>query len=281
MEKRTELLRVHPGARAVVLIVHGMGEYAERYGWLVDQLYHAQYTVWVGDLPGHGGFGILGHLEDFREYLLVLENDLLRLQAQFPKLPIVLFGHSMGGLIVLRYLQELQKPTALSAVTLSSPALDVAIPISKSTLRLAGVLSSTMPRLRLSTRIQAKDVTRNLEIQHAYTNEQRVLKKASVRFLHEFFKAMDTCRRKDIKLEIPVLWMQAGADRVVSVIASRAGFERLQAADKTYREYPDCYHELFNEPNRMEIFHDWLRWLEEHIPGAQIHRETYPSPLPS
>jgi lysophospholipase len=255
----------HP--RAVLILMHGLGEYSERYDWVAEEFRRAGYAVLSGDLPGHGeSKGRRGHIQRFDDFLDVVDEHCHRAAQKYPGVPVVLFGHSMGGLIAIRYLQTRYLPAAvpkLQAVLLSSPSLQTTVPVSPTLMKVVRTLSRVSPTLLQSTRIQPEDVCRRAEIREVYARDQRILHKVTVRFLDEFFRAMDAAVAAPVCVEVPVLLCQAGADSLVSTEVNARFMERLDAPQKRYTVYPECYHELLNEPERETVLQDMLDWLRE------------------
>jgi len=252
--------------QAVIVLVHGLGEYCERYEWAASQFVEQGYAVLGVDLPGHGKSALRqGHVRSFSEFLDAVDEQISRAESLYPGVPLILFGHSMGGLVIVRYLQIRKRPASVRAVLLSSPSLQTANPISGTQLRLAGLLSRVWPTFLQSAGIRAENVTRSPEIRVFYASSDRVLHRFSVRLLTEFFQAMDAAIAFPTRIDVPILVAQAGEDKLVSVATNRAFVDNLVAADKQYKVYPDCYHELLNEPERETIFAEMTAWLDAHF----------------
>lgn len=253
--------------QAVLILMHGLGEYSERYDWAAEEFRRSGYAVFSGDLPGHGeSTGRRGHIQRFDDFLDVVDEQCQRAEQKYPGVPIVLFGHSMGGLIVIRYLQTRYRPGSvpkLHAVLLSSPSLQTTVQVSPALMRVVRTMSRVSPTLLQSTRIQPEDVCRSAEIREVYARDQRILHKVTVRFLDEFFRAMDAAVAAPVSVEVPVLLCQAGSDRLVSAEVNKRFMERLNAPQKRYKVYPTCYHELLNEPERETVLTDMMDWLRK------------------
>jgi lysophospholipase len=248
--------------RAVVALVHGLGEFCMRYDWVATQFVENGYAVISRDLPGHGPHAQpRGHINNFHEFLDAVDGLLTNAQTKYPGKPIILFGHSMGGLIIVRYTQTRRLPDAVKAVVLSSPSLQTSIPVSPTTIKFARVLARVWPTFQQSSRIAPEAVSRSAEIRDFYRSNKDILHKLSIKFLLEFLDAMDASVADSTRANVPVLTMQAGQDKLVSIDATTKFHETLSSPDKTFKLYPPCHHELLNEPEREEILSDILAWL--------------------
>lgn len=240
-------------AKGVIVIVHGALEHHRRYGWLIEMWRSLGFIVIMGDLPGHGEItrGNRGHIDSFDEYLREVK-DWIKTAYQY-NLPIFLLGHSMGGLISLRLLQE--EKMELAGVILSSPCLGLVKKPGKFLDFLSYGLNVVVPQLRMNAGISVKLCTRNREVQAADMHDHLYIKKVSVRWYRELNRGMKEAFEKISQLQdIPILVMQAGDDKIVDKLAVREWFNQIPSSEKRFKEWPHCYHEIFNEPEREEVF---------------------------
>jgi len=258
--------------RGAVALVHGAGEHCGRYEHVADHLNRAGYAVLGLDLPGLGRSpGRRGHVESFEDYLGAVDATRARLEALHPGVPQFLYGHSMGGLIAVRWLQS-RAPAAqagLGGAILSCPCLDLALPLPPALLRTAALIERVWPTFTQSNRIPASAVSRTPEVVAAYAHDPLVVRSVSVRWAMELQRAMLAARAGPARAEVPVLVLQAGADQLVSAAATRAYAERLEAPRKLYREFPGWYHELHNEPGRDEVLALLTGFLDETLAVAR------------
>jgi lysophospholipase len=256
----------HDNPQAVIVIVHGLGEFCLRYDWAASQLVNSGYAVLSRDLPGHGPLAEpRGHIEHFDVFLDTLDSLFDEAARRYPAKPIVLFGHSMGGLISVRYAQMRSFPEAVKAMVLSSPSLQTSVPVSPATIRFARILAAIWPTFKQTNRIAPEVVSRSPEVQAFYRSNEDILHKMSLKFLLAFLDAMDASIAQPTTVGIPVLTMQAGADKLVSVPATTAFHEKLTAPAKDFKLYAVCYHELLNEPEREQVMADIVTWLRQHV----------------
>ncbi|WP_102345222.1 alpha/beta hydrolase [Bacillus sp. Marseille-P3661] len=238
--------------RGVFVVVHGAFEHQGRYKWLTEMLRAEHFNVIIGDLPGQGtSRSRRGHIDSFDEYIETIATWVE--EAKKYNLPIFLLGHSMGGLAVIRTLQEKQLP--VNAAILSSPCLGLVSYPSRGLQMLSKVLNIVMPTLRLASHMEPKIATRNKEVMELDENDSLYVQKVSIRWYRELVKSMQLADRNISRIpDLPILIMQGGEDKIIDKIIVKQWFDRLQVSEKLYKEWPGLYHEVFNEPERNQVF---------------------------
>ncbi len=249
--------------RAVVCIVHGIGEHSGRYGNVVDVLVPAGFAVYGMDNRGHGrSEGVRGGLPAWEALHADVRLLLEQARAQHPALPLFLMGHSLGGLIVLGY--ALRYPEGLRGVVASAPALQ-SKGISPLLMMLARLLSRVAPNLTMNTGLDAGGISREPAVVQAYRDDPLVHSLATPRMATESEKEMAWVNARAAEWHLPLLLLHGEADRLVPIEGTRAFFEAAPAADKTLRVYPGGYHESHNDLHREQAVGDILAWLEAHL----------------
>lgn len=240
-------------AKAVIVIVHGALEHHQRYGWLIEKWRLSGFHVVMGDLPGHGltSRTSRGHIDSFQLYIDEVKEWV---EAAYSfDLPVFLLGHSMGGLIAIRFLQQTR--TDLAGVMLSSPCLGLVQQPSKLTLALLPLLNSIAPALKVNARITVDMATSNAQVIEADQNDTLYVKKVSVRWYKELITAIkDAYEKIEDTQDIPLLLMQGGDDRIVNKINVRTWFNQAPLSEQRFKEWPKYYHEIFNEAGRDDVF---------------------------
>lgn len=255
--------------KGVVVLVHGAAEHHGRYMWLVKKWNSIGMNVIMGDLPGQGNVPRKkrGHIRSFQEYLEEIYSW-IELASEY-KLPIFLFGHSMGGLAVIRLLQE--KVLPIKAVILSSPCLALVDEPPTILDVLTRGLNCIIPSLRVDNNLSVSKATRNEDIQKQDEHDSLYVTKVSVRWYRELVKAMKLAFRNIDKLpNVPVLLLQGGDDKIVDKHYVSKWFNKVNSSEKVYKEWEHLYHEVFNEPEREEVFQYTRRFVETHIKGTEI-----------
>jgi alpha-beta hydrolase superfamily lysophospholipase len=253
--------------RALMLIVHGAGEHSARYRRLADYLTSAGYVVAALDHPHHGrSEGRYGHLERLDDFLQTLEIFRRQVLEEYPGLPQLLLGHSMGGLISSLYLLDHQ--SVFVGAVLSGPAIktDIEPPwIQRQLIHLLSALLPTMGVLQLD----AGGVSRDPEEVEKYVSDPLVNHgKMSARMVSELFAGMHRIQSQAGGITLPIMILHGGEDSMTSPQGSRFLYDAVSSRDRTLKIYPGLYHEILNEPESQEIFAEVLAWCDRHLPGA-------------
>ena len=254
--------------RAVVLIVHGLCEHSGRYGHVGRHLAALRYACYALDTRGHGRSpGVRAHVHRFDDYVADVAAMRAHLRAAHPHAPLVVLGHSQGGLIAL--LAALVEPAGLAAVIATSPFLGIH-PASRPSAALAAagrVLSRTIPKLRLASKLDPAHLSRDHEVVAAYRSDPLVTRKVSARWFTEASAAFARALALAPTLTVPTLVMQAGADRLVDPGATRRWVEAAPAALVEYVEWDGFYHEILNEPEKAQVLARIETWLAARLPA--------------
>jgi acylglycerol lipase len=250
--------------KAIVLVVHGLGEHISRYGNLVGHLVPKGLAVYGLDHQGHGkSEGKRVFVKRFQAYVDDLKTFHEMVRAENPGVKLFLLGHSMGGLIAVAY--TLQHQQDLAGLIVSAPLLKPGESVSPATISLAKILSAITPKMG----VQALDSTylsRDTNVVKAYDSDPLVYRgKITARLGSELFAAMARVEQQMSAISLPILIMQGSDDKLVSHEGSRLLFEKAGSKDKTIKIYDGFYHEIFNEADRARVFADLDAWLNAHI----------------
>jgi alpha-beta hydrolase superfamily lysophospholipase len=245
---------------AALAIVHGLGEHSERYNHVGGYFAKRGYAVFAADLRGHGrSQGKRGHINHFDEYLDDAQALLDYAHAQTPDLPLFLLGHSMGGLIALTC--ALKRPQNLAAVIASGPGLRTRMKVPAWKTTLGNLMSSVFPSLSMPNGIDPNHISHDPEIVSAYISDPLNHNKVTARWYTEFTNAGEWALQNAGKLGIPALILQGGGDPIVDPGGAKAFFDRINHSHKKHIEYPGLYHEILNEPEKLQVMDDIQTWL--------------------
>jgi alpha-beta hydrolase superfamily lysophospholipase len=246
--------------RAAVLLVHGLGEHIGRYQHVARHLNDWGFAVRGYDQYGHGqSSGPRGGLPNDGRLLddLVLMAD--RTRSDLGKdLPLVLLGHSMGGLVAARLVALGLCP--VQALVLSSPALDPGLnPVQK---LLLAVLPKMAPNLRVGNGLNAGLISHDPATVAAYRADPLVHDRISGRLASFIASAGPATVAAAANWKVPTLLMYAGADKLVNPAGSRAFAQAAPQQVVTSRCFESLYHELFNELDTKPVFAELMQWLD-------------------
>lgn len=252
-----------PEAKGTVVLVHGAFEHSGRHEWLARRWQEEGYNCLYADLPAHGEYdGPNGHIDTFNEYIEEVSSWVEEAQT-FGK-PIFLVGHSMGGLITIRTLEEKQLP--IKGVVLSSPCLGLENPPPKIIQGVSKVLDRIAPQMKFNGNLNPEHVTRGGDMLKRDQQDRLILKKVSVRWFQELNRGMKMAlQRIGSYPQLPTLVMQAGDDKIVDKISSKKWFDQLPIQEKNFKEWEDLYHEIFNDPEKEDVFQYALQFVEKHL----------------
>lgn len=251
-------------ARGGVLLVHGLGEHSGRYDAVGRSLAAAGVAVHAPDLRGHGrSRGRRGTVRRLGDVLR--DVDRLRRRITAGGLPdgVVLMGHSLGGLVVLRLLQELPSPELRGAVAVA-PFLAAAVDVPGWKLALGRLADRWLPGLTMDNEMDAELLQRTSREQEAYRNDPLVHGRISARLWGEMLREAGRLREEADRLDRPLLVQLAGSDRVVDTRAA-AGFARDLGGPVQVRTYPDAYHDLYHDPVGPDAVADAVAWIRETL----------------
>ncbi|MBN1580103.1 MAG: lysophospholipase [Anaerolineae bacterium] len=250
--------------RAVVLIVHGLGEHSGRYMNVVNQLVPRGYALYALDHIGHGKSDgtrmVVNRFDDYTD-TLALYLDMVR--GWQPGKPVVLLGHSMGGLIATAYLLDHQD--AFVCAVISAPSVKLPADISPLTLALARILSIFMPKIGLAA-VDPALVSRDPAVVQDYIDDPLVYKgKNTARLSAELISAIHRVENEAASITLPVLIVQGSEDKLVDPAGAQMLYDRISSQDKTLNMYEGLFHEVCNEPECAIVLSDIEQWLDAHI----------------
>lgn len=267
MKKRTEAFEgrrgpivVHvwegPAVRRVAVVAHGYGEHSGRYDHVAQALVDRGAAVWSPDHLGHGlSAGERAVIVDFQETVDDLHRVASMARDAHPGLPVVLIGHSMGGLIATRYAQRYGDE--LAGLVLSGPLIGRH--------EFADLLLG-LPEIP-DVALDPSTLSRDPAVGQAYADDPLVyhgpFKRPMLEALRSAFAAVEAGPGFGA---LPTLYLHGEDDALVPLAVSRPAVERLSGSDFTERVYGDAKHEIFNEINRREVLDEVCAFVERVAP---------------
>jgi len=250
----------------VIVLVHGLADHSGRFEEIGQFLASGGWTVYACDLRGHG-LSSDGHqagrvhVDHFSDYANDLSAMISLAKQHHPDLPVIILGHSMGGLISLTY--ALNHPQELDGVVLSSPTLGAhadAQPPAVLNL-LVRMLVHIKPRLLFPSDLNTDSISRDADVVRAYIDDPLVSEKVSARWYVEITKAIDDIQGRAAELKIPTLLMQSGDDRLVDPQAASNWAKEAPKDLLKLVVWDGFFHEMFNEPEKEKVYACVLEWL--------------------
>jgi acylglycerol lipase len=249
--------------RGVVVITHGIRDYAMRYDAFARKLNAQGYAVYAQDLRGHAHSG--GPRQRFDSMSqLVADTDLAVAAArtQYPTAPLFAFGHSLGGLVTTEY--ALAHGDKLSGVVLTGAALMRPASVGNVAAGAAKAVGTVAPGLKL-VKVDDSEFSRDPEVMKRLADDPLVdhgkLPAASAA---ASIRGMAEVRRRMGELTMPLLVMYGLDDKVNPTAGSDALFAGVKSTDKALKTYPNVYHDMLHEPERDQIASDIITWLNAH-----------------
>jgi acylglycerol lipase len=251
-------------AKAVLPIVHGLGDHSGRYMNVVHHFVPLGYVVYGVDQPGHGkSEGPREYVERFEDFSDTLTAYLAMVKEWQPGRPIFLLSHSIGGLIASYYLLDHQ--AEFQGAVFSAPVVKVASHISQTTIVMGKVLSVLGPMAGVLT-VDPATISRDPAVVKAYVDDPLVFHgKTTARLSAEMLRALTRVSAETDKITLPFIAMQGGSDRLVDPDGAQILYEKAGSKDKTLKIYEGLYHEIFNEPEHERVLGDVETWLEARI----------------
>ncbi len=257
LQTRTWRPAAAPWAR--VLIVHGLSEHSGRYEAVGAWLAEAGIEAHAYDQRGFGrSAGRRGYVRHWSRLLDDLEDRLADLRAALPALPVVLYGHSLGGLLCAGY-AESDRPQP-DLLVLGSPALDSSHP--RSLKWGAEVLGRVLPWLAPRSGGDFSVLSRDPSVGAAFRDDPLVVHTLTARFGLEAFIAQRRARSRLSRIRVPTLVVHGAEDRLVPPEAS-AALAELPVVER--RVYPGLRHELHNEPEGGRVIGDVVAWIRARL----------------
>ncbi len=253
-------------SRGTILLTHGLGEHSARYLHVAEFFRQQGYEVASHDLRGHGrSGGRRGDARGFRRFLDDMEVVIREVERRRRERegPLFLYGHSMGGLMVVRFLQERRSDRVAGGVV-AAPWIRLAFSPQWWKLALAGMARFVIPGYRQITGLDTTRLSRDRAFAEQLPGKELGHHLISARLFYDIHLSCQSALEEAGHCELPLLLLHGKADPVTSPLATEELFSRLASRDKTLKLYPDMVHELHNDLNREAVLADIAGWLSVH-----------------
>jgi alpha-beta hydrolase superfamily lysophospholipase len=248
--------------RAVVILVHGLGEHIQRYSNWAGLFNEAMIGFAGVDLPGHGrSEGKRGHIKSYTQTEEMIDILLNECRKTFPGIPLFLYGQSLGGGIVLDYL--VRKDPKIKGAIVTSPWLKLSFEPDESKVKLAGIMKNIFPGLIQTSGLIVDHISHDQKVVEAYKNDPLVHGKISVSLFHSAMSAASIALKNAASLKLPLLLMHGTDDHICSPEGSREFASKAKSVD--LKLWDGGYHELHNDLYRHEVFNYIITWLNSRL----------------
>lgn len=250
--------------RAVLVLSHGLGEYARRYDHVARRFGEAGLATYALDHRGHGRSGGKRVLvRDIHEYTHDFDTLVGIATREHHGLKCIVLGHSMGGGIVFAY--GVERPDNYDLMVLSGPAVAAQDEVSPLLAAAAKVLGAIAPGLPVQE-LDVDAISRDPAVVAAYKNDPLVYHgKVPAGIGRALLQVGETMPQRAPALTAPLLVVHGEQDRLISVAGSRRLVECVGSSDVELKVYPGLYHEVFNEPEREQVLDDVVTWITARL----------------
>ena len=257
-EIRGKMLSPVGACRGLIILVHGIGEHFGRYMKWASRFTTGGYAVYGADLPGHGlSGGKRGHISSYNNVDEIIDKLISYGKKDFPDAPVVLYGHSLGGGIALRYLLRRQPEICCAIVT--SPWLRLSFDPPKLKVVLARAVKSIVPSFVQPSGLIVSHISRDQEVVKEYQTDPLVHDLISVSLFNEAMTTAEYCLQNASLLSVPLLLMHGSGDKICSPEGSVQFAGSSPNVD--LKIWDGGFHELHNDIIKDEVFGFITGWL--------------------
>ena len=245
--------------KAVIILIHGLGEHILRYlHWA--EMFKKEGIGFLGvDLPGHGlSQGRRGNIKDYSVTDEMIDILLKSCKQTFPGCPVYIYGHSLGGGILLDYL--LRKKPKIKGAIVTSPWLRLSFEPPKSKVMVASVMKYLVPGLTQPSGLKVDHISHDKSIVEKYKNDPMVHDKISVSLFDSAMTGAKYALAHASELTIPTLLLHGSDDLITSPSGSHEFAEKTAMVE--FKIWEGGYHELHNEPFKEDVFKFIMNWIK-------------------
>lgn len=246
--------------KAVLCILHGLGEHCNRYNHVADFYNQRGYAVIGYDRRGHGqSGGTKGATPNFDAFLDEAEALLNQANQRYPSLPKIIWGHSMGGNIALNYV--IRRRPSIKAMVVTGPWMKLVEEPSKILIGIGNIMNKLIGGFTQGNGLDARKVSRDKAVVDKYMADPLVHDRiSSIAGLETYYAGQDLLHYQG-DMPVPTLLMHGEQDKIIDVAGSRQFGKNV--GNTVYKEWAGLYHEIHNEPEQKEVLEFALHWMED------------------
>lgn len=245
--------------KAVVCLVHGIGEHSGRYAHVAEAFAMEGYALFAADIRGHGkSEGLKGHADSVEILMQDVDELLKQASIRYPGLPLILYGHSLGGILALYY--GLMRKPDIKGVLVTSPALHSSLEQQPFKVLAAKVLGALVPKVTLASGLDVHAISHDSKVIEAYNVDPLVHDKISVGLGKVLLQVCKYNLDHSGEFPLPLLLMHGSADAIAFPSSSIQFAKPLEEICKLVL-WEGGFHELHNEPFKEEVFKTMIDWM--------------------
>ncbi|MFT4663857.1 MAG: alpha-beta hydrolase superfamily lysophospholipase [Polaribacter sp.] len=250
-------------AKAVIVLVHGLGEHCRRYDHVAAFFNNNQIAMLGHDHSGHGKTpGKRGHAQSMEDLMAGVSTMLQEAKKRYPGKPVFLYGHSMGGNISLNFI--LRKKPEITGAIISGPHIRMVTEPSPLLVLMGRLVQKIYPSGTQSNGLDVQMVSRDPEVIQQYIDDPLVHDRISYSLAVAVLDGAKYLNNYKGSAQVPILLMHGGADVITSPAASKDFASRI-SSDITHKEWSGFYHEIHNEKEQEKVFTFTLDWITERL----------------
>ena len=250
------------GITGAIGLVHGLGEHTGRYDAVAQALNSAGFALTGFDLPGHGRSDGSRGVAAYDNILNDIDHLLVEISHRYPGQPQFLYGHSLGGALVLYH--ALKRRPSLKGVVASSPGLAPGMPTPRVQFLFANVMARVAPGFAIPNGLDLNNLSHDAAIIQAYKADPLVHDRVSARLGLDLITCGQWIQAHAAEFPLPLLLFRGSADHLVSGEAIQTFSQAVPAGKLTYKVWDGLYHETHNEIEKDQVLAYMIAWLEAH-----------------
>lgn len=244
---------------AIVGVIHGLGEHVHRYEHLVEYFHQHNIAAIGYDRRGHGrSGGKKGHTVSYKAFLDEIGQLAVEAEERYPNVPLFLYGHSMGGNLLLSYI--IRRHPNIKGAIVSAPHIRLAFQPSAVMLMMGKMMKGVFPGFTQPNGLDVEQISRDKAEVEKYINDPYVHNKLTAITGMSMLESAAVLDKYKGAFPVPLLLMHGGSDGITSPQGSEDFVGRI-TGDVTFKKWDDLYHEIHNEPEKEEVMAMAVGWI--------------------
>ena len=244
----------------VLLFIHGLGEHSGRYLNYIQEFNNHNISIFTIDTRGHGkSEGMRGHSPSYEKLMSDIHVFVNHVKDIAPNQKYILYGHSMGGNLVINY--SIKNDKNINGIIASSPAIKPAIQPIKIKIILAKLFQKIIPNIRLNNGLDINGISKDPKVIEDYKNDPLNHDRLSIQLGLDLISSGNYALNNSYKITVPMLVFHGKKDRLTSYEAS----EKLVSNSKSkvkFIGFKNAYHEIHNDTEQEELLTNIFNWIK-------------------